>query len=153
MTALMDMIADEVVFEPADHKFEVDGAEFPWYISERGPIITRVSDDLFVVDVEIVQMHRGNQQYLSFEYRSGYFGNYDGDTTWSGPPPFVPVIGGEPFPWLCTEDEMVLRFSHKQIPTLALKFYARNVSSSARIRDSRDIFCAGGSLVASSAKE
>jgi hypothetical protein len=35
-----------------EHVFRVDGADFPWHISEGGPVVTRLGDDLYTVAVE-----------------------------------------------------------------------------------------------------
>ena len=93
-------------------------------------------------------MNRENKKFLSFAYGSSIYDPICGEEEWEGSAPHIPVIGGEPFPWLCTDDEMVLRFSHKQIPTLALKFFARNVITSLHVDDLRDgVYCAGGYLI------
>lgn len=36
-----------------EHIFTVNGEDFPWPISERGPIVTKLDDNLFTVGVEI----------------------------------------------------------------------------------------------------
>jgi hypothetical protein len=130
--------------EVTEHMFTVDDQEFPWYISERGPIVARLTDDLYTIDVELLLLDRETKTYLPFSYTSRGVGSV----------PYVPVIDGQEFPWTCTADEFVLRFSHKQIPSLRLKFYARNVDAKGiavddkRLTESgRDIHRAGGDLI------
>lgn len=135
MTSLLDRIAGEVVYrhvchcenasevpaegEPDVHEFTVDGTEFPWYITERGAIITQFRDDLFLIDVEIMLVDTDTKEYLSFGYAAP-----------AASTPYIPVIDGQEFPWLCNDDPMVLTFGHKVHPTLALKFFAHNVIGS-----------------------
>jgi hypothetical protein len=148
MRNVLEEIAKEVVIDGRPNfRFDVDGVEFPWFISERGPIVTRIMDDLYAIDVEIIMLDKETKEVLPF-----------GWTVIACSVPTVPIIGGVEFPWTCTDDEMVLRFCHKMFPTLSLKFCARNVSGDIAIDDQRmeredpDVFCAGGDLIASSEK-
>jgi hypothetical protein len=130
-----------------EHVFTVNGEDFPWYISERGPMVARLADDWYTVDVEILLLDKnpnseGKRETLGFRYWP----------TWHVP--YIPVIGGREFPWTCTDDEITLRFSHKMIPTLALKFFARSVDAKGiEIEDKRPqwvdraLYRAGGDLV------
>lgn len=107
-----------------EHVFTVDGEDFPWLISDRGPIVTRLADDFYAVDVEILLLNKnrndkGRHEILSFGYET-----YDGQMV-----PFRPVIGGVVFPFSCTDDEITLRFTNKILPTLRLKFLARDVDA------------------------
>lgn len=128
--------------EPDKHVFTVDGTEFPWHITERCAIVTRLTDDLYSIDVEIVLLDKGNiRRTLPFGYSP--LENI----------PYIPVIDGRAFPWLLTADGCQLSFGHKIVPTLRLAFLARSVSTNLAVDDQRpamsgeDIFCGGGLLV------
>lgn len=141
----LDKIANEVVIESpklssaaTKYVFDVDGADFPWYIDERGPRVAQVADDLFVVDVQILLVDKETMGYLPFTYE---IPEHRGA-------PYIPLIDGKSFPWLCTDDDMILLFSHKNVPTLSLKFFAHKVTGSLWVDDQREVFSAGGGLIA-----
>lgn len=129
---------------PHEHVFTVNGEDFPWYISERGQRVTRLADDLYSVDVEIMlldkQLTDGHHAVLPFGYPT--YGI-----------PYVPLIGGQEFPWPLTEDGCQLNFGHKVVPTLHLAFLARSVDTNAGVDDRRrvmsgqDIYRNGGDLI------
>jgi hypothetical protein len=39
--------------EQPEHRFEINGVEFPWHITTDGPTVTKLGDDLYTVRVEI----------------------------------------------------------------------------------------------------
>jgi hypothetical protein len=139
-----------------EHTFTVDGEDFPWLLTERGPTVSRLRDDLFVVDVEIILLTKdrgetrtGEGAYcdlLSFSWVA------DAGTI----APAIPIIGGVEFPWLLTMDERVLTFGHTMLPKLALRFFAKNVIGNSPVEDLRPnpdvepeaVFCAGGEMIA-----
>jgi hypothetical protein len=43
--------------EDVEHLFTIDGVEFPWHISDTGPVIVRLINDLYKVTVEIYAEH------------------------------------------------------------------------------------------------
>jgi hypothetical protein len=130
---------DAALEKPADdgheqHLFLVDGEHFPYLISERGPIVTRLRDDLYTIDVEIIGLSKdvdaeGVHHILEITYAT------DGGNT----VPYIPVIAGKPFPWPLTDDGCQLNFSHKMLPKLNLKFYARTVTGNYPIVDGRSV--------------
>lgn len=168
---LFALIPDEVVINhtchcktageaPADsgleqHVFTVDGEDFPFWVTARGPVVTRVHDDLFTVDVEIILVCKEKvpgefhayHPYLSVGIAAPGFPH-------SGSAPYIPVINGDEFPWLLTADGCQLNFGHKIVPVLRLAFFARHVTTNLTVEDRRDyggeVFCAGGDLIARS---
>lgn len=172
MTTLLDQIPGEVLLrhtchcdaaveKPAPHEhdehvFQVDGQDFPWHISERGPIVTHVADDLYKINVEIFLITGPADHAAGKPVRALPIG-YTApgmDTPPDGPgpvAPYIPLIDGQQFPWLCDDSPMQISFSHKQLPTLNLTFYARNVTGNYPIGDQRGDdevqWCAGGSLI------
>jgi len=133
--------------EVTEHRFDVDGEDFPWYINERGPLVTRVLDDLYVIDLGILLLDKESKKTLKFSYWPTRV--EDGSSV-----PFVPVLGDVKFPWTCTDDEMFLRFSHKQIPTVHLRFFARDVDAKGiEVDDQREhwreraVYRAGGDMI------
>lgn len=140
--------------EVTEHVFTVDGEDFPWYVSQRGPIVTQLGDDWYTVDVEIFLLDKGTKESLEFSYWPRSL-SQGGSSV-----PYIPVIGGRNFPWTCTDDEITLRFNHKMIPTLHLKFFARSVDAKGiEIEDRRPqwadraMYRAGGDLVKDGADE
>ena len=134
MSVAIDAIAAEVVIRHichcegstetpethalTEHVFMVDGKDFPWYISERGPTVTRVDDELYTVDVDVILTDKETHQFLSF----GYTGP-------NSSVPYIPVINGSPFPWLCNDAGYTLTFGSKELPLLRVAFYAHNVDA------------------------
>lgn len=158
MKKVLDKIAKDVVIhhvchcdtavehpehdDPQEHVFTVDGEDFPWLISERGPVVKRLHDDLYSVDVEIVLVDKATFDYVPFV------------NDWI---PVIPIIGGVEFPWLLTEDECHLTFGRKVVPKLRLAFIARHVGANIPIEDCRPghddedmIFCSSGDLISGS---
>lgn len=140
--------ARDVVVKTDPYSFMVDGDEFPWWLSQRGPLVERVSDGLYTVDVEICLLDKNEHPgvfphpYLAF----GYLAH-------ASSVPNIPLIAGEEFPWLLTGDGWTLTCGHKQMPKLRVSFYALNVSGDVEIADRRsefvgeDIYCNGGDLI------
>lgn len=111
--------------EPEIHRFEVDGEPFPWYISEKGPQVTRLADDFWRIDIEILGLARIVTEAMLPIGSSGRMGE-------------IPVIGGIAFPWLMTEEGWSMTAGHKQIPTVTLGFLARNVDTNTPVTDLRE---------------
>jgi hypothetical protein len=139
---------DAAVEKPAPHQhdehvFQVDGDDFPWPLSERGPIVTRLKDDLFAVDVEIYLLGKkdGKYEYLEF----GYFP--------TNMTPFLPLINGRIFPWLLDANGWELKAGHKRLPQINLTFFTRNITGNYPVDDQRErwhgeaIWCAGGDRI------
>jgi hypothetical protein len=95
------------------HVFDVDGAEFPWYITEAGPRVTRLMDAFYAVHVEMFCVDKENGHILSFSTTG------DRNT--------IPVIGGVEFPWFLTEDGFVTRSAWKSLMTVTLSFLSSQV--------------------------
>src|SRR5215212_7156200 len=73
-----------------EHAFLVDDEEFPWYISERGPVVTRRADDWYTVEIDILLLDKarnaeGRHEPLDFDYQPRKH------------VPYIPVIGGVEF--------------------------------------------------------
>jgi hypothetical protein len=123
-----------------EHRFTVDGEEFPWYITERGPIVTQVSDNLYTIHVEIFLIDKNNPA-------SGY--NWDLSFTASGYAGRTPHIGDREFPWAITEDGFTFSTSCRDFPKLSLAFYASEVEvfkNCVHIHDARDKYDINGNL-------
>lgn len=141
-----DAVEKSAPHEHDEHVFQIDGEDFPWFLSARGPIVKRLRDDLYTVDIEIFLLAKedGAFHYLDFGYAPIYG------------TPFLPVINGEVFPWLLDPNGWELRAGHKRLPEIRLTFYARNVTGNYPIEDSRPddpddleaVYCAGGDLIA-----
>jgi hypothetical protein len=129
------------VYEAEQHVFTVDGEDFPWYITERGQIVKRIRDDLYLIDIEIIGLDKKTVHTIAIEYLIE-----------DSPAPCIPVIGGREFPWLLSEHPMTLTFGHKMFPILHLAFFAREVDANIEVQDLRDeqlpVYCAGGYLIA-----
>jgi hypothetical protein len=135
-------IAKHVYINPVKGEFcfTVDGEEFPWYITERGPIVTQVSDNLYTIHVEIFLIDKNRPA-------SGY--DWDLSFTASGYAGRTPHIGDREFPWAITEDGLTFSASCHDLPKLSLAFYAREVEvvdHTVYIRDARDKYDINGNL-------
>lgn len=97
------------------HVFDVDGAEFPWYITKAGPRVTRLMDDFYSVHVEIFCVDKETHD-MSFAF-----------TATDDKGSYAPVICGIEFPWYLTENGFVFSSSKKSLPTVALSFFASQV--------------------------
>lgn len=119
-------IAEAVKVRPRpEWVFDVDGKTFPWFITQRGPKVTR-HETLYTVHVELYCVDMETKEVLGFR-SSGYHGH-------------VPVIGDTEFPWEITEDGYVYRTGLRVLPSVTLSFFAENVDiDSALIDDRREI--------------
>lgn len=116
------------------HVFDVDGAEFPWHITEAGPRVTRLMDDFYAVNVGILCLNKETRE-VSFA-AVGNMGR-------------IPVIGGVEFPWYITEDGFVFRQSSKTVPSVTLSFLASQVDvEGIPMIDARETYDNGGNRVA-----
>lgn len=97
--------------------FSIDGEDFPWLISEKGPVVTKLADDLWKIYIEILQLSEG----LEFKIEDGCYG-------W-------PYIGGRRFPWPITSEGLVLEAGRGKLGMLKLAFYAKNVDTNGPITD------------------
>jgi hypothetical protein len=130
-------VAETVVIrDKPNYKFEVDGEDFPWWVSEKAPQVTQVMDDLFTVKVEIFGGHE----------KIGRYG--DGDEMLRVGRTDVPIrvegyqgkrlfIGDVEFPWDMTADGYRIECGMRILPTITLSFLARDVDSDMWIDDSR----------------
>lgn len=120
-------LAREVRLEQAPtYAFVVDGNAFPYLLSESGPVVTRVSDGLFTIGLKILLFRMDTMKTLPISCVAHH-----------SSVPNVPVIDGEEFPWLCDDSGFKVSFSHKEIPSLTLTMYARNVIGNYLVTDTR----------------
>jgi len=114
--------------EPEEHVFTVDGRDFPYLLlGGENPDVVRFADNIYTISVAIILMRKETFAVLPFTYR----------TEDDGKMPFIPVIDGQDFPYICDDSGCTLTFSHKQLPTLRLTFYAHNVTTNVPIQDRR----------------
>lgn len=106
--------------EHAEHRFDVDGQEFPWYLHEEGPRFTQVDENLYMIHVRIFTGLVG-----------GRFGAFVHDY------PKPPIIAGITFPWLIDEYGITYRCSRTEAPTVELSFFARYVDADFQIGTDR----------------
>lgn len=116
-------IADHVTADAETKVFEVDGAPFPWFITEEGPRAVRHRDDLYAVHVTVIAQD-------SF--------SCDGVN---------PVINGILFLWYLTEDGFNYKTSRGDIPTIELAFFTKDYNGP-YITDERCIYAHNGDKVA-----
>lgn len=98
--------------EHAEHRFDVDGAQFPWLIAENGATFRKVCGGLYLVTVCIFPA-------LSTDCMPLY-------TTFD--PDGVPSIGGTPFPW-AIGGPVTYTSGPGRFPQLELTFIARHVDA------------------------
>lgn len=114
--------------EPEEHRFEVDGKDFPWFLSARGPVVTRYADDLWRIDIDLFAIDHDTWKTLPIAVTPGMCGGADLE------------IGGVAFPWLMTQEGWTLTSSSKQLLTLTLGFFTRNVDTNMPYTDQREVW-------------
>lgn len=105
--------------EHAEHRFDVDGQPFPWFIHEDGPRFTRAETGLFMVHV----------RFFPGLARGGHFGRFAHEHR------KPPVIAGVVFPWVLDTSGVIYRSGRDQVPTIELTFYAEQVDADCEIPD------------------
>jgi len=132
-------IAEHVIIKrKLKFKFTVDGAQFPWYISEDGPQVTKLGNELYGITVAIFCVDRETRCYQTFTV-----GSDDEDC-----PPERFSIGGVEFPWAISSDGFTYNVSSKSVPTVTLTFFARNVEDDKPILDQREVCDIDGAVLA-----
>lgn len=111
-------LAQSIVYRESEYRFEVDGAKFPWLISDAGPKFIRHGDAVLVT-VETFPLDPDSYEYLPFSHTYGEPG----------------TIGGRAFPWAVT-GEVIYRHSPRDAPTLTLTFVAENIDADIDIPES-----------------
>lgn len=119
--------------EEKEHRFELDGVEFPWYITEEGARFTRLAKDLYSVRVEIYLVDMETKDTLTFS-STGYNGH-------------APVLGGVEFPWMLTSSGYTYTSSAETLPLLTLSFLVHNVDTDGDIANMDGIYNVDGELV------
>lgn len=110
--------------EHAEHRFDVDGESFPWYIHEDGPSFTRLKDDLWRIDVRMY----GHLQ-------DGLFHDSNGGVVIDAQPNLI--ISGREFPWAISGDGFTYHRSHKELASVRLGFFAEHVDTDGQFNDLR----------------
>lgn len=127
-------IAETVKVRPK--RFEVDGEDFPWYISQRGAEVMRVDDDLYTVRVEIFLLDKVSRAAIPFLSEDGMNSR-------------VPQLGGVEFPWEIINDGYTYACGPKLVPTLTLSFYVKSADTGDEyIEDAREHFNVSSELIA-----
>lgn len=103
----MPDFAEHVVIDLEAHRFDVDDQKFPWFISEAGPKVKQLLDDLYEVRVTVF-------------VHNGFFcaGMHQ-----------QPVLSGIVFPWHITEDGMTYTATRTGPPQVELAFLAKHVEA------------------------
>jgi hypothetical protein len=117
----MPRIAESVVVDlsrKGRDMFCVDGDPFPWWISEEGPQVTRIADDLYSVWVGILGFLSGHSGDAALTH-----GGLQGDEGWP-----QPVIIGIEFPWYISSDGFTYRSGgSSEVPVVELEFFTKSV--------------------------
>ncbi|MCV7174935.1 hypothetical protein [Mycolicibacterium sphagni] len=108
--------------EKPEHRFDVDGEPFPWYITEDGPRFTRLRDDMYLVHVRIIGILR--------ESGEGFTGNIFQHTY-----PRRIELAGHPFPWVIHEDGITYRSARMEAAYVELAFLAESIDVDCEIAD------------------
>lgn len=135
-------MADSVVIRSrrnSNHlaKFDVDGEDFPWWISEREPVVTQLADDLFSVHVEIIAVPRVYDNPENKTLAACHVGDGDLSVRTEGYMGRRLFIGGVEFPWMITYDGFTIKTGGTTCQTVELSFFAKTVDSDDYIRDTR----------------
>lgn len=103
--------------EKPEHRFDVDGAPFPWHMTEAGPHFLQLAPQLYAVYVRIIPLLRDADdkgEAAGFSHQ-GYG--------------MAPWICGRPFPWMISEHGIAYTCSRTELPVLALAFFAEAVDA------------------------
>jgi hypothetical protein len=119
--------------------FEVDGEDFPWFITEQGVLgVTQLLDNLFAVKVEIVCIAKDPKtkkpsESWDMEVRTG---GYNGRRLF---------LDDVEFPWVIAEDGIMVKSGRTIAHTAILSFLARDVDCSGFVEDARVVCDIDGS--------
>lgn len=104
--------------EEVEHRFDVDGEPFPWYITEDGARFTR-RGELYLVEVDILPVkpvgHRDDEFAITVRTRR------------------APLLNGEPFPWATLAGSIRVDAPDDSFPVLHLTFLANNVDTDGNV--------------------
>lgn len=109
--------------ETAEHRFDVDGEPFPFFISEDGPSFTRLWDDLFRVDVTVYPVLAPGGDWVVVRVDEG----------------LVPslLIGGVRFPWAIADDGLTITVSRREMARVRLGFFCERLDTDGAVVDER----------------
>jgi hypothetical protein len=113
-----------------EHRFDVDGERFPWYMAPEGPRFTRLMDDLYRVDLTI-------------------YGLLNDDLVEPGPVVIAeetfadhqhkPLrIAEREFPWEICAEGFTYHRSYKTMPEVRLGFFVKSVDTDGVVTDLRE---------------
>lgn len=129
--------------EDAEHRFDVDGQPFPWHISEDGARFTRLLDDFYRVDVDILPILRakpdnklptGGRLYRDARTKEEARSEEVRDSRDGGL-----FIAGVEFPWVIAEDGIAYTRSRTTVATITLSFFAESVDTDGEVTDEREL--------------
>uniref|UniRef100_A0AAU8GMG2 Minor tail protein n=1 Tax=Mycobacterium phage JustASigh TaxID=3158894 RepID=A0AAU8GMG2_9CAUD len=103
--------------EEPEHRFDVDGEPFPWYITEDGATFHRTETGLYLVAVRIIPIHPTTGEYVEFRHHVHH----------------APQLGTSEFPWLITGP--ITWQSDRGYGVLELTFLAEHVDTDGEISE------------------
>lgn len=109
--------------EEPEHRFDVDGEPFPYYVTTDGAAF-RKSGSLYLVSTTLFPIAPGNRERLSIVL------DFD------GLPSFEYVDGTrKPFPWALSHEPVTVRAEPSSCPLVSLTFLAYNVDTDGDIAE------------------
>jgi hypothetical protein len=144
---MMKLAETVVIRGKPEYRFDVDGQDFPWWISERGARVTQLLDDLFEINVEILcipKAYDGDER----GHENCRVGQGDLTVRLEGYMGRRLFIGDVEFPWDITADGVVIKTGVTLVPSVSLSFFAKDVDSNRFIDDARHILDIDGAVYA-----
>lgn len=109
--------------EEPEHRFDVDGAEFPWHITEGGARFAK-RGGVYLVEVDIVPLERGGNNEM-LDVTLGYWRRQ-------------PRIGERAFPWAILSGSVRVEMLDDSFPLLHLTFLAEQVDADVEVPELDD---------------
>lgn len=103
--------------EEPEHRFDVDGEPFPWYITEDGATFHRTENGLYLVAVRIIPVDPTTGEYVEFRHHVHN----------------APQLGDRELPWLITGP--ITWQSDRGYGVLELTFLAEHVDTDGEISE------------------
>jgi hypothetical protein len=121
-------VAQHVLYRGApEFRFEVDGARFPYYITQEGAAFTKLDDGFFKVTVTVLCGIRPDADGRSYRAAGVPFFSDDQDAPCS--------IGGLPFPWAISDDGILYHRGRHNVGEVELSFYTDALDTDAPVVD------------------
>lgn len=102
-----------------EHRFDIDGQPFPWYITTNGATFTHTLSGIYLVRCTIIPVRTSNGEPIALTLI---------DYT-------PPALDGQPFPWLITNYSITI---DSAMPLLTVDIIAEHIDTDTEIQQEAD---------------